>query len=47
MSDQEIAQKFRSHALRALPEERVEPALAALWQIDAADSLSPVFAAIN
>jgi 2-methylcitrate dehydratase len=47
MSDQEIAQKFRRHALRALPEERVEPALAALWQIDAAESLSTVFAAVN
>jgi hypothetical protein len=47
MSDQEIEQKFRSHALRALPEERVGTALATLWRIDAVNNLSAVFAAVN
>jgi 2-methylcitrate dehydratase len=47
MSDDEIEQKFRSHALRALSEERVGPALAALWQIDSVDDLGGVFDAVR
>jgi 2-methylcitrate dehydratase len=47
MSDEEIEQKFRSHAQRALPEERIDPALAMLWQIDTAHDLSGVFAAVS
>ena len=47
MADQEIEQKFRSHAQRALPEERIGPALTTLWQIDAAQNLNSVFQSVR
>ena len=47
MSDDEIDNKFRSHARRSLPEARIDPALATLWQIDVAKDLHGVFAAVR
>lgn len=46
MPDAGIEAKFRRHALRALPEERVAPALAALWKIDTAPGFDALFAAV-
>ncbi|MBI3042690.1 MAG: MmgE/PrpD family protein [Betaproteobacteria bacterium] len=46
MSDEEIEVKFRSHASRALDGQGVEKALAALWTIDSAQNLDPIFTAL-
>lgn len=47
MSDSEIEDKFRAHARRVLPEDRIGLALAALWKIDAAQNFDPVFTALK
>ena len=47
MSDEEINDKFRSLARRALSKKRVEQALAALWQLDAVPGLDAIFKAVQ
>jgi len=47
MSDEEIENKFRSHAQRSLPAERMGPALATLWKTDSAKNLSGIFSAVR
>ena len=47
MTDQEVNDKFRGLALRALPPQRVEEALAALWRLDTAAGLGEIFDAVD
>lgn len=47
MSDADIEDKFRSYAQRRLPAARIGPALAALWNINAAKNLDEIFAAVK
>ena len=45
MSDGEIEEKFRTHARRVLPDERIDSALRTIWEIDRAPNLDGLFAA--
>jgi 2-methylcitrate dehydratase len=47
MSDGEIEEKFRTHARRVLPDERIDSALRTLWGIDRAPNLDGLFAAVS
>lgn len=47
MNDGEIEEKFRAHARRILPDERVDLALRTLWEIDRAPNLDTLFAAVK
>jgi 2-methylcitrate dehydratase len=47
MSDGEIEEKFRTHAGRVLPDDRIESALRTLWEIDRAPNLDALFAAVQ
>jgi 2-methylcitrate dehydratase len=47
MSDDEINAKFHNLAQRVLPQQRIEGALAALWQLDTAPDLDAVFDAMR
>jgi 2-methylcitrate dehydratase len=47
MSDEEVETKFRSYAVRVLPENRIAPALEALWKVDAARNFDPVFTSLK
>ena len=47
MSDEEVGAKFRAMAKRALPAQKVEQALDALWRLDAAPDLNAIFDAVT
>jgi len=47
MSDEEVNEKFRSLAGRALPKERIERALGRFWKLDEAAELGGIFDAVQ
>ena len=47
MTDNEVNAKFRGLAQRALPQQRVDHALDALWKLDTATNLDAIFEAVK